>query len=85
MDTVNWIAQRDKDGSGDLGPSGFQFQANSTSAWDNQLKLAAAASVRTSIVVLASFNVLAAFTTAVSIFLASWKTAKRTDAAWTWR
>ncbi|RSL57895.1 hypothetical protein CEP54_008075 [Fusarium duplospermum] len=84
MDSVNWIAQRAEDGS-ELDTAGFQFQANSTSAWDNQLKLAAAASVRTSIVVLASFNVLAAFATAASIFWESWKTAKRTDAAWTWR
>ncbi|WAO93797.1 Hypothetical protein NCS54_01135200 [Fusarium falciforme] len=84
MDSVNWIAPRAEDGS-ELDTAGFQFQANSTSAWDNQLKLAAAASVRTSIVVLASFNVLAAFATAASIFWESWKTAKRTDAAWTWR
>ncbi|RSM10943.1 hypothetical protein CEP52_003267 [Fusarium oligoseptatum] len=84
MDSVNWIATRAEDGS-ELDTAGFQFQANSTSAWDNQLKLAAAASVRTSIVVLASFNVLAAFATAASIFWESWKTAKRTDATWTWR
>ncbi|KAI8714337.1 hypothetical protein NCS52_01153400 [Fusarium sp. LHS14.1] len=84
MDSVNWIAPRAEDGS-ELDTAGFQFQANSTSAWDNQLKLAAAASVRTSIVVLASFNVLAAFATAASIFWESWKTAKRTDATWTWR
>ncbi|KAJ4318547.1 hypothetical protein N0V84_006783 [Fusarium piperis] len=83
MDSVNWIATRADDSGMDS--AGFQFQANSTSAWDNKLKLAAAASVRTSIVVLASFNVLAAFATAASILWASWKTAKRTDAAWTWR
>ncbi|KAF5025912.1 hypothetical protein F66182_2031 [Fusarium sp. NRRL 66182] len=65
--------------------TGFQFQANSTSAWDNELKLAAAGSVRTSITILASFNVLAAFAVAVSILLRSWKTSKRNEPAWNFR
>ncbi|KAF5008827.1 hypothetical protein FDECE_4917 [Fusarium decemcellulare] len=81
MDSANWIVSRAEDDS-DLSSSGFQFDANSTSAWDNQLKLAAAGSVRTSIIVLASFNVLAAFATAVSILCESWKTARRNDPGW---
>ncbi|KIL91141.1 hypothetical protein FAVG1_05838 [Fusarium avenaceum] len=62
--------------------TGFQFQANSTSKWDNELKFAAAGSVRTSIVVLAIFNLLMAFAVAVSILLRSWRTLKRTEPVW---
>ncbi|KAJ4250503.1 hypothetical protein NW762_011757 [Fusarium torreyae] len=64
---------------------GFQFQANSTSAWDNELKLAAAGSVRTSIIVLASANVLVAFAVTVSILLRSWRTLRQNDSSWDFR
>ena len=64
---------------------GFQFQANSTSAWDNELKLAAAGSVRTSIIVLASANLLVAFAVTVSILLRSWRTLRQNDSAWNFR
>ncbi|KAF4978112.1 hypothetical protein FZEAL_5444 [Fusarium zealandicum] len=74
MENINWIAPRAET---DSSSTGFQFEVNSTSAWDNELKLAAAGSVRTSIVVLASFNIVAAFATAISILWQSWKTAKR--------
>ncbi|KAM5342598.1 hypothetical protein ACJ41O_013564 [Fusarium nematophilum] len=79
--SINWVVPRAEDGGDsyfDVNKSGFQFEPNSTSAWDNELKLAAAGSVRTSIVVLACFNILAAFATAVGIFWDSWKDAKRT-------
>ncbi|KAM0236260.1 hypothetical protein ACHAP5_009438, partial [Fusarium lateritium] len=70
---------------GDATPSistGFQFQANSTSKWDNELKFAAAGSVRTSFVVLTVFNLLVAFAVTISILLRSWKTLKRTEPMW---
>ncbi|KAI9158694.1 hypothetical protein HJFPF1_06692 [Paramyrothecium foliicola] len=60
--------------------NGFQFQNNSTSTFANELKFAAAKSVRTSIVTLASFNVLAAFLTASGIFWHSYKAAKKRNA-----
>ena len=59
--------------------TGFQFQANSTSKWDNELKFAAAGSVRTSIIVLAVFNLVVAFTVAFVILLRSWRTLKRSE------
>jgi hypothetical protein len=59
--------------------TGFQFQANSTSKWDNELKFAAAGSVRTSIIVLAVFNLVVAFTVALVILLRSWRTLKRSE------
>ncbi|KAM0211614.1 hypothetical protein ACHAQD_003206 [Fusarium lateritium] len=62
--------------------TGFQFQANSTSKWDNELKFAAAGSVRTSFVVLTVFNLLVAFAVTISILLRSWKTLKRTEPMW---
>lgn len=61
---------------------GFRFETNTTSAWDNELKFAAAESVRTSIIVLASFNAAAAFATATGIFWKSWMTARRCDPKW---
>jgi hypothetical protein len=62
--------------------TGFQFQANSTSKWDNELKFAAAGSVRTSIIVLSVFNVIVAFAVTISILLRSWKTLKQVEPIW---
>lgn len=58
-------------------PGGFQFQTNSTSAVLNELRFAAAKQVRMSIVILASFNVLVAFATALGIFWDSYQAAKK--------
>lgn len=58
---------------------GFQFQNNSTSTFANELKFAAAKSVRTSIVTLASFNVLAALFTMMGVYWDSYKAAKKRD------
>ncbi|KAG5749464.1 hypothetical protein H9Q70_007865 [Fusarium xylarioides] len=62
--------------------TGFQFQANSTSKWDNELKFAAAGSVRTSIIVLSVFNVIVAFAVTISILLRSWRTLKQIEPIW---
>ncbi|KAG8349208.1 hypothetical protein FVEN_g12571 [Fusarium venenatum] len=68
----------DNDGT-NMGSTGFQFQANSTSKWDNELKFAAAGSVRTSIIVLAVFNLVVAFVVTLVILLRSWRTLKRAE------
>ena len=67
------------DDNANMDTTGFQFQANSTSKWDNELKFAAAGSVRTSIIVLAVFNLVVAFTVALVILLRSWRTLKRSE------
>ncbi|RGP62219.1 hypothetical protein FLONG3_10298 [Fusarium longipes] len=64
-------------GNTNMDSTGFQFQANSTSKWDNELKFAAAGSVRTSIIVLAVFNLVVAFAVTLVILLRSWRTLKR--------
>jgi hypothetical protein len=64
---------------GAAGASGFRFQENSTSVFANELKFAAAKSVRTSIVTLASFNVLAALLTVLGICWDSYKAIKKRD------
>ncbi|RBR11534.1 uncharacterized protein FIESC28_08996 [Fusarium coffeatum] len=67
------------DDNANMDTTGFQFQANSTSKWDNELKFAAAGSVRTSIIVLAVFNLVVAFTVALVILLRSWRALKRSE------
>ncbi|PTD10372.1 hypothetical protein FCULG_00008184 [Fusarium culmorum] len=66
-------------GDTNMDTTGFQFQANSTSKWDNELKFAAAGSVRTSIIVLAVFNLVVAFAVTLVILLRSWRTLKHTE------
>ncbi|KAF5657264.1 hypothetical protein FHETE_10527 [Fusarium heterosporum] len=61
---------------------GFQFQANSTSKWDNELKFAAAGTTRTSLIILSVFSLVVAFAVTFSILLRSWKTLKRTEPVW---
>lgn len=82
MDGGNWNTPRAEDLWTRDGSDGFRFETNTTSAWANELKFAAAESVRTSIIVLAGFNAVAAFVTAVGIFWKSWMTAKRSDPKW---
>ncbi|KAI5461168.1 hypothetical protein BGZ63DRAFT_404064 [Mariannaea sp. PMI_226] len=65
--------------------NGFGFETNTTSAWDNELKFAAAESARTSIIVLACFNTIAGFVTAAGILGQSWVTARRIDRRWSFR
>lgn len=67
------------------GSDGFRFETNTTSAWDNELKFAAAESVRTSIIVLACFNTVAGFVTATAILTQSWLKARRIDSKWAFR
>ncbi|KAK7413455.1 hypothetical protein QQX98_007680 [Neonectria punicea] len=82
MDRGNWNTPRAEDLWTRDGSDGFRFETNTTSAWDNELKFAAAESVRTSIIVLAAFNAVASFITAVGIFWKSWTTSKRSDPKW---
>jgi hypothetical protein len=58
---------------------GFNFYGNTSSAFINELKFAAAKSVRTSIIVLASFNVLAAVGVIFGVLFDSAVVAKRDD------
>lgn len=61
--------------------SDFALQANDTSrsALIHQFRFQTAKSIRTSTIILASFNVLAAFATAVGIIWDSYATKKRND------
>ncbi|CAM1508390.1 Fc.00g052380.m01.CDS01 [Cosmosporella sp. VM-42] len=83
MDSWNWIAPRAEDiwsrqtNSGSV--QGFQFQDNTTSAVINELKFANARTIRTSFIVLASFNVAVAFATAAGIFWESYTVAWRNN------
>lgn len=61
----------------DLG--GFQFQTNKTLSVISKLKFQKAKSLRTSVVILASFNALIAFITAIGIFADCLRAAKRAD------
>lgn len=71
---------RDVDLGSGLGPSqGFMFQTNTTSALINELRFATAKSIRTSFVILASFNALAAAATVFGIFWDCYTGAKRSD------
>ncbi|CRK48375.1 hypothetical protein BN1723_020536, partial [Verticillium longisporum] len=59
----------------------FAGQNNDTSqaALINEFRFAAAKSIRTSVIILAAFNVVAAFATAVGIIWHSYTTKKRKD------
>ena len=61
--------------------SDFAFQGNgsSQSALIHQFRFQTAKSIRTSTIILASFNVLAAFATAIGIIWDSYATKKRND------
>jgi hypothetical protein len=58
---------------------GFNFYGNTSSAFINELKFAAAKSVRTSFIVLAAFNVLAAVAVISGVLFDSVVAAKRDD------
>ncbi|KAF6836278.1 hypothetical protein CPLU01_03776 [Colletotrichum plurivorum] len=57
----------------------FRAQNNSTSALINQFRFQAAKSIRTSTIILAVFNVIAAFATAIGILWDSYGSAKRNN------
>ncbi|KAK1964295.1 hypothetical protein LY78DRAFT_160262 [Colletotrichum sublineola] len=57
----------------------FKVTNTSTSALINQFRFQAAKSIRTSTIILAVFNVIAAFATALGIFWDGYATAKRTN------
>ncbi|UQC82722.1 uncharacterized protein CLUP02_08212 [Colletotrichum lupini] len=57
----------------------FKATNNSTSAIINQFRFQAAKSIRTSTIILAVFNVIAAFATAIGIFWDGYATAKRNN------
>lgn len=93
MESSNWISPlvaelwtRDvalDSGSGNL--QGFHFQANTTSNFINELKFAAAKSIRSSVVILSSFNAVVAFATAAGILWEAYTLAKRRDPKWRFR
>ncbi|KAJ0159912.1 hypothetical protein CTA2_8900 [Colletotrichum tanaceti] len=66
-------------GAGDSLRGPFKATANSTSAIVNQFRFQAAKSIRTSTIILAVFNVIAAFATAIGIFWDGYATAKRNN------
>lgn len=88
MVNVNWITTRGEGAwtsgadaaSSSQNSQGLGWGANSTSAWYDQLEFAAAGTVRSSIVVLACFNIVAAFATATGIIWESWSISKKRDA-----
>ena len=87
MNSWHWIApraielwSREMDsGSVSVSAHGFHFQENTTSAIINELKFANAKTIRTSFIVLASFNVAVAFATAAGIFWESYTIAWRNN------
>ncbi|TEA17548.1 hypothetical protein C8034_v012307 [Colletotrichum sidae] len=66
-------------GAGDSSRGLFRAQSNSTSALINQFRFQSAKSIRTSTIILAVFNVIAAFATAVGILWDSYGSAKRNN------
>ncbi|CCF42440.1 hypothetical protein CH063_12440 [Colletotrichum higginsianum] len=66
-------------GVGDSLRGPFKATSNSTSAIVNQFRFQAAKSIRTSTIILAVFNVVAAFATAIGIFWDGYATAKRNN------
>jgi hypothetical protein len=60
-----------------VGADGFGSQPNSSSAFINELKFAASKSVRTSFIILASFNTVAGATTALGIYWDCYMGARR--------
>lgn len=94
MEALEWLDPRARDlwtradndvmGNNRMGGN-FRFQSNSTTNLINQFRFQAAKSIRTSTIILASFNVIAAFATAVGIFWDSYLTAKRNNAKFKFR
>lgn len=64
---------------------GFNFYSNTSSAFINELRFAAAKSVRTSIIVLASFNVLAAVGVICGVLWDSVVAARKDDSTFRFR
>ncbi|KZZ96506.1 hypothetical protein AAL_03735 [Moelleriella libera RCEF 2490] len=60
-------------------PDGFPFQSNSTTAFINTLRFQASRSIRSSFVILASFNAVVGAATAAGIYWDCYMTAKRTE------
>lgn len=83
MDSWGWLDPRAEGATnydGDASLRGPLRAANtSTSALINQFRFQAAKSIRTSTIILAVFNVIAAFATAVGIFWDSYGSAKRNN------
>ncbi|KAK4103937.1 hypothetical protein N658DRAFT_513963 [Parathielavia hyrcaniae] len=80
---VGWLESRDDDNSFNLSTNGiFQGDANRTSTQQmliNELKFSAVKSIRTSAIILASFNIIAAFATALGILCDSYFRRRRND------
>ncbi|GAB0137184.1 hypothetical protein EsDP_00005462 [Epichloe bromicola] len=60
-------------------PDGFDHRSNSSSAFINNLRFQASKSIRTSFVILASFNALTAAATAAGIYWDCYKNSRRND------
>ncbi|GKT77714.1 hypothetical protein ColTof4_10137 [Colletotrichum tofieldiae] len=73
------VSTGDGNGVGDSLRGPYKATSNSTSAIINQFRFQAAKSIRTSTIILAVFNVIAAFATAVGIFWDGYATAKRNN------
>ncbi|KAK4127812.1 hypothetical protein N657DRAFT_653935 [Parathielavia appendiculata] len=80
---VGWLESRDDDSSFNMSRNGsFQGARNRTSTQQmfiNELRFSAARSIRTSTIILASFNIIAAFATALGILCDSYFRKKRND------
>jgi hypothetical protein len=77
-DDTDWMAQ----GGFNRSRTGFQAATNRTGTrqmFINELRFSAARSIRTSVIILASFNIIAAFATALGILCDSYFRKKRND------
>jgi len=80
MDGASWVVPRadTTDMSGGGGGNGFNTNGTNNMLL-NQFKLAAARSIRTSTIILCTFNTIAAFATAMGILYDSYSRAKRNN------
>ncbi|TPX09652.1 uncharacterized protein E0L32_009125 [Thyridium curvatum] len=75
-----WLQARDQQFPPRPPPGGFQAGNNQTTAMlINEFRFAAAKSIRTSTIILAAFNAVAAFTTAMGILYDNYTTKRRND------
>lgn len=79
-DEAGWLAPRGDDAGNIYGGGNGSFQTNGTNNMMlNQFKIAAARSIRTSTIILATFNTIAAFATALGILYDSYSREKRNN------
>lgn len=96
MDAYSWaspalgetglLMSRQSDGAPDMpNLQGSSYQANMTDQVISQLRFATSKSVRTSTIILASFNAAVAFATAVGVFWDGYVNLKKRDSTFTWK